>query len=232
LAQGTPQVVSNHVAAPDVDAIAQQAAAFKATVLSNVEQAESAVMNSGGVPDPAHKPRPTPEEMKRRIALMGNQEAVGTCCAYAFHGGFMNTDRYEVISLLECLLERPLDQRQSNAVHSSIASQYIYMRQYDKGIAYADSIIGQNPAPDMPLLVNFTMAKNHAYRGQLYDLIRHRSDYSPEQYRQLGCQIQQNMDANAALWFSITRSHRAREKAIYEDQYARDWARFQGLEEL
>ncbi|GEM_PF-1933539 len=222
-----PGIQSNNDDSPNIEAVAQQAGAFRTKVLGDFEQAESAVPSTNAVPDAAHKARPTPEEMKTRIALMSNLRAVGECCAYAFYQAFMNTNRDEIVGLLQFLLQRRLDTRQSNAVHSSVASQYVYMRQYDKALAYTDSIIGQNPPVDMPLLVNFTIAKNHAYRGQLYDLIKHRGDYSAAQYDELGRQLRQNMDANASLWFSIPRSHRPREKAIYEDQYVRDWKEFE-----
>lgn len=216
---------------PDLAAVADQISDFKARVLVDAPRTQSSARVTGEATVAAHKPRPTIDELRSRIASLGNNDAVGECCAYAFSESFRNTNRYEIIALLKELFGRELNQRQSNAVHSTIAHQYYNMTQYENALIYVDNSIGVAPNNETPLLKNFCMVKWDAYRGLLYALAKRRSDYTPEEYRGLGDALREKMNANAALWFSNQSSGREREMAIYRDLDARDWAHYEGLNE-
>ena len=209
--------------------MAEQSTAANAHVLTDAPCANTTNALAGTVPEP----RPTLDELRSRIASLSNDKAVGACCGFAFSESFRNTNRYAMIALLTELFGRELNQRQSNAVHSSIAFQYYWMTQYEKALMYVDNSIGVTPDSTTPLLKNFCMVKRLACHGLLYALAKHRADYTPEEYRRRGEEVRATMNATAALWFSIPTAEREREMALYREDAddARAWARYEGLDE-
>lgn len=215
---------------PDLAAVTEQSTVASAPVLTDAPCTQSDANTTNELAGSAPEPRPTLDELRSHIATLSNDTAVGACCGYAFSESFRNTNRYAIIALLEELFGRELNQRQSNAVHSSIAFQYYWMTQYEKALMYVDNSIGVTPDSTTPLLKNFCMAKRLACHGLLYALAKHRADYTPEEYRRRGEEVRVTMNATAALWFSIPTADREREMALYreDEDGARD---YEGIDE-
>jgi len=207
---------------PDVGQVQRLVGSFTERVLLDTTAVQVAA---------APAARPSIEELRERVQGMGNNRAVATVCTYAFSEPYSNTNRLAIIAVLEDLLSRGLDTRQSNAVHSTIAFQFVAMHEFDHAVRYVDALLGSEPSRSMPLLRNFCMARRHAYRGLLHNMIRNRHAYTLDEYHRKGAALREKMEANAALLFSIDDPHREREIARYRDLDRRDWDRFHGVKQ-